>query len=416
MFLAFSIADIIQVPFGYLLDWLYQFSGSYGFSLIVFSIVVQLVMLPMTAKSKKSMMKMSRLQPQMQDIQRRYADDPQRQNAAMQALYKEEGVSMGGGCLWSLLPMLIILPLYTVVRQPIVYMLHESLEMAEQIIAVLQSAAPEAFSANSFYHQITAAQLLSQPEYSEVVKAAIPALSEATLAGVNFSFLGINLGEIPSFNVFASSFWCWPQVGLFLLAMLSAGNQVVTMWISQKMNDSLVTNKDGIQDQETAKNSQTAQTNKVMMYTMPLMMLWIGFTVPASLSLYWFVGGVVRTVEDVILNKRYRTIYDAEDAERLKRRLEQDKIEAEKERVRAERRAANPDGITENTSKKKMQKKQREQEEAQRAAATREYAARKGLLVEEEAEPDCMSGIPERPYCKGRNYDPNRYAPKQTEE
>lgn len=416
MFLSFSIADIIQVPFGYLLDWLYQLSGSYGFALIVFSVVVQLVMLPMTAKSKKSMMKMSRLQPQMQELQRRYADDPQRQNQALQNLYKEEGVSMGGGCLWSLLPLLIILPLYTVVRQPIVYMLHESLEMAEQIIAVLQSAAPEAFSANSYYHQITAAQLLSQPEYSEVVKAAIPALSEATLAGINFSFLGINLGAIPSFNVFAASFWCWPQVGLFLLALLSAGNQVVTMWISQKMNDSLVTNKDGIQDEETAKKSQTAQTNKVMMLTMPLMMLWIGFTVPASLSLYWFVGGVVRTVEDVILNKRYRTIYDAEDAERLKRRLEQDRIEAEKERIRAERRAANPDGITDNTSKKKMQKKQREQEQAERAAASKEYALRKGLSVEEEEVPETMSGIPDRPYCKGRNFDPNRYASKQTEE
>ena len=191
---------------------------------------------------------------------------------------------------------------------------------------------------------------------------------------------------------------------------------LVTMWISQKMNDSLVTNKDGIQDQETAKNSQTAQTNKIMMYTMPLMMLWIGFTVPASLSLYWFVGGVVRTVEDVILNKRYRTIYDAEDAERLKRRLEQDRIEAEKERVRAERRAANPDGITENTSKKKMQKKLKEQEQAQRAAASREYALRKGLEVEEDEEPEVMSGIPDRPYCKGRNYDPNRYASKQREE
>ena len=417
MFLSFSIADIIQVPFGYLLDWLYQFSHSYGLSLIIFSVVVQLVMLPMTAKSKKSMMKMSRLQPQLQDIQRRYADDPQRQNQALQALYKEEGVSMGGGCLWSLLPMLIILPLYTVVRQPIVYMLHESLEVAEQIIAVLQNAVPEAFSANTYYHQITAAQLLSQPEYSELVKAAIPTLSEATLAGVNFSFLGINLGAIPPFNIFAATFWCWPNIGLFLIALLSAGNQVVTMWISQKMNDSLVTNKDGIQDQETAKNSQTAQTNKIMMYTMPLMMLWIGFTVPASLSLYWFVGGVTRTVEDVILNKRYRTIYDAEDAQRLKLRLEQDRIEAEKERVRAERRAANPEGITENTSKKKLQKKQREQEEAQRAAATREYAARKGLVTEEDdAESDCMSGIPERPYCKGRNFDPNRYAPKQTEE
>ena len=417
MFLAFSIADIIQVPFGYLLDWLYQFSHSYGFALIVFSIVVQLVLLPMTAKSKKSMMKMSRLQPQLQELQRRYADDPQRQNQALQNLYKEEGVSMGGGCLWSLLPMLIILPLYTVVRQPIVYMLHESLEVAEQIVAVLVEAAPEAFSANSFYHQITAAQLLSQPEYSELVKAAIPTLSEATLAGIDFTFLGINLGDIPKFNVFASTFWCWPQIGAFLIALLSAGNQVVTMWISQKMNDSLVTNKDGIQDQETAKNSQTAQTNKIMMYTMPLMMLWIGFTVPASLSLYWFVGGVVRTAEDVLLNKRYRTIYDAEDAERLKRRLEQDKIEAEKERIRAERRAANPDGITENTSKKKMQKKQKEQEEAQRAAATREYAARKGLLAEDgEEEKETMSGIPDRPYCKGRNYDPNRYASQQTEE
>lgn len=414
MFLSFSIADIIQVPFGYLLDWLYQFSNSYGLSLIIFSIVVQLVMLPMTAKSKKSMMKMSRLQPQLQDIQRRYADDPQRQNQALQALYKEEGVSMGGGCLWSLLPLLIILPLYTVVRQPIVYMLHESLEVAEQIVSVIQQAAPEAFSANTYYHQITAAQLL--PQYAEVVKQAIPAISDATLAGIDFTFLGINLGAIPEFNVFAATFWCWPKIGAFLIALLSAGNQVATMWISQKMNDSLITNKDGIQDQETAKNSQAAQTNKIMMYTMPLMMLWIGFTVPASLSLYWFVGGVVRTVEDVILNKRYRTIYDAEDAQRLKLRMEQDRIEAEKERIRAERRAANPEGITENTSKKKLQKKQREQEEAQRAAATREYAARKGLLEEEEEAPDCMSGIPERPYCKGRNFDPNRYAPKQTEE
>lgn len=414
MFLSFSIADIIQVPFGYLLDWLYQFSNSYGLSLIIFSVVVQLVMLPMTAKSKKSMMKMSRLQPQLQDIQRRYADDPQRQNQALQALYKEEGVSMGGGCLWSLVPMLILLPLYTVVRQPIVYMLHESLEVAEQIVSVIQQAAPEAFSANTYYHQITAAQLL--PQYAEVVKQAIPAISDATLAGIDFTFLGINLGAIPEFNVFAATFWCWPKIGAFLIALLSAGNQVATMWISQKMNDSLITNKDGIQDQETAKNSQAAQTNKIMMYTMPLMMLWIGFTVPASLSLYWFVGGVVRTVEDVILNKRYRTIYDAEDAQRLKLRMEQDRIEAEKERIRAERRAANPEGITENTSKKKLQKKQREQEEAQRAAATREYAARKGLLEEEEEAPDCMSGIPERPYCKGRNFDPNRYAPKQTEE
>lgn len=414
MFL-FSLADIIQVPFGYLMGWLYQFTNNYGIALILFSVIVQLVMLPMTAKSKKSMMKMSRLQPRMQEIQRRYADDPQRQNAAIQAMYKEEGVSMGGGCLWSLVPMLIIIPLYTVVRQPLVYMLHESLETANQIVDVLKTAAPEAFGSNAYYNQITAAQLI--PQYADVLKEAIPTISDTVLNGVNFGFLGCNLGLIPPFNVFASTFWTWPNVGLFLLALLSAGNQVVTMWINQKMNDSVVTNKDGIQDKETAQNSQAAQTGKVMMYTMPLMMLWIGFTVPASLSLYWLIGGVVRTIEDVLLTKKYRTQYDAEDAERLKRRLEQDRIEAEKEQQRAERRAANPDGITENTSKKKMQKKQREQEEAERSAAAREYAARKGLVTEEEeSQTETMSGIVDRPYCKGRNYDPNRYASNQTEE
>ena len=414
MFL-FSLADIIQVPFGYLMGWLYQFTNNYGIALILFSIIVQLVMLPMTAKSKKSMMKMSRLQPRMQEIQRRYADDPQRQNAAIQAMYKEEGVSMGGGCLWSLVPMLIIIPLYTVVRQPLVYMLHESLETANQIVDVLKTAAPEAFGSNAYYNQITAAQLI--PQYADVLKEAIPTISDTVLNGVNFGFLGCNLGLIPPCHVFASTFWTWPNVGRFLLALLSAGNPVVTMWINQKMNDSVVTNKDGIQDKETAQNSQAAQTGKIMMYTMPLMMLWIGFTVPASLSLYWLIGGVVRTIEDVLLTKKYRTQYDAEDAERLKRRLEQDRIEAEKEQQRAERRAANPDGITENTSKKKMQKKQREQEEAERSAAAREYAARKGLVTEEEeSQTETMSGIADRPYCKGRNYDPNRYASNQTEE
>lgn len=415
MLLAFHIADIIQVPFGYLMEAFYRLTNNYGFALILFSVVVQLVLLPITAKSKKSMMKMSRLTPQMQDIQRRYADDPARQNQAIQDLYREEGVSMGGGCLWSFVPMLLLLPLYTVVRQPIVYMLHENLDVANQIVEVIKGINPELFSGNAYYHQMVAAQYI--PQYAEAIKSAIPAIGETALQGINFGFAGIDLGAVPQFNVFASTWaWNWAHIGALLIALLSAGYQVVSMLIMQKMNDSLVTNKDGIQDKETAETSQAAQTNKVMMWTMPLMMLWIGFTVPCALSLYWFASGVVRTVEDVVLNKRYRKIYDAEDAERLKRRLEQDKIEAEKERIRAQRRAENPDGITENTSKKRLQKQQREAEAAQKAAAAKEYAAKKGKLQEEEEGKLPLSGIAERPYCKGRAYDPNRYASDQKED
>ena len=407
--LAFHIADIIQVPFGYLMEALYRLTNNYGFALILFSVIVQLVLLPITEKSKKSRMKMSRLTPQLQEIQRRYANDPARQNQAMQDLYREEGVSMGGGCLWSFVPMLLLLPLYTVVRQPIVYMLHENMEVANQVVEVIKGINPELFGGNAYYHQMIAAQYI--PQYAEAIKAAIPAIGDIALEGINFGFIGIDLGAVPQFNVFASTWaWNWAHIGALLIALCSAGYQVVSMLIMQKMNDSLVTDKDGIQDKETAENSQTAQTNKVMMWTMPLMMLWIGFTVPCALSLYWFVGGVVRTVEDVILNNRYRKIYDAEDAERLKRRLEQDRIEAEKERIRAQRRAENPDGITENTSKKRLQKQQRDAEAAQKAAAAKEYAMKKGKLVEDEEENLPLSGIADRPYCKGRAYDPNRYA------
>ena len=409
MFLAFQLSDIITVPFGYLLKLLYSLTSNYGVAMILFALLVQAVMLPINAKSKKSMMKMSRLQPRIQDIQRRYAHDTQKQNELIQKLYQDEGASVGGGCLWSMIPLFILIPLFTVIREPITYILMESEEVAAQIIATIKSLNPDIFSTNTYYDQVIAAQAISQ--YAEELRTAIPGISEATLAGINFNFLGINLGAIPQFNVFSESWaWDWAHIGAFLIPILSAGSQVLQMWIGQKANDSVITNEKGVQDKEMAANSQAAQTNKMMMWMMPLMSLWIGFTVSAGLSLYWFVGGVFRMITDPIMTNHYRKIYDAEDAIRLQKALEEDRIEAEKERIRAERRAANPDGITTNTSKKKLQKQQRDQEASAKAAAAKEYAAKKGVVEEQEDTSNCMSGIPSRPYCKGRNYDPNRYA------
>lgn len=414
MILAFHIADIIQVPFGYLLEFLYQITNNYGWALILFAVIVQMVLLPISAKSKRSMMKMSRLTPEIQRIQQRYPDDQTKQSQAMQELYKQEGVSMGGGCLWGLIPMLILLPLYTVVRQPLTYMLHESAENVTQIVNIIRQAAPDLFSNNVYYDQMIAAQNI--PQFAEAIKAAIPDISQRTLAGIDPNFFGINMASIPQFNIFGAAWaWDWAHIGAFLVALLSTVNQVVSMLVSQKTNNSVVTNEDGLQDKEAVEKSQANQTNKIMMWMMPLMMLWIGFTVPCALSVYWFAGGVVRTIQDALLTVHYRKIYDAEDAERLKRRLEQDRLEEEKERIRAQRRAANPDGITENTSKKKLQKQQRDQEQQAREAAEKEYALRKGKPIQEEA-PVSLSGVSDRPYCKGRAYDPNRYASNHSED
>ncbi len=416
MFLAFKLSNLVTVPFGWLMGVLYDLTNNYGVAMIIFALIVQAVLTPINAKSKKSMMKMSRLQPRIQEIQRKYANDQQKQNEAIQKLQQEEGASMGmGGCLWSLVPMLILFPLFTVIREPITYILGEGAEVAGQIIATIKEAAPELFSGNNYYDQVIAAEAI--PQFAAELRNAIPGISEDTLAGINFNFLGINLGKIPQFNIFSASWaWDWAHIGAFLIPIISAASQVLQMWVSQKGNDSVITNEKGVQDKEMAQNSQAAQTNKSMMIMMPLMSLWIGFTVSAGLSLYWFIGGVFRMITDPIMTAHYRKIYDAEDAIRLKRAMEEEKIEAEKERIRAERRAANPEGITANTSKKKLQKQQRDQEQAAKSAAAKEYAAKKGIAVEEEEGNDCMSGIPSRPYCKGRNYDPNRYASKATEE
>ena len=416
MLLAFQISDIVTVPFGWLLRVLYDLTTNYGVAIIIFSILVKLVLLPMNAKGKKSMMKMSRLTPQIQKLQEKYADDQNKQQQAIQELYKKEGVSTCSGCIWSFIPILILFPLYTVIRQPIEYMLGETAENAAAITNAIKEAAPNLFGANTYYAQMTAARHI--PDFAEAIKAVLPDISAETLAGVNFNFLGIDLGSIPSFNVFAWESYDWATIGLFLIPVLSAGSQVLSMLISQRMNNSVVTNDKGVQDTETAKKSQQAQSNKMMTWMMPIMSLWIGFTVPCALSLYWLCSGLLSTLFDMILTQHYRKIYDAEDAVRLKKAMEEEAIEAEKERLRAEKRAANPDGITANTSKKKLQQKQKAEEQAAKAAAAKEYAAKKGLATEEESadEPKPMSGIANRPYAKGRNYDPNRYAAKNTEE
>ncbi len=413
-----GLADIVQVPFGWLLDFLYQLTTNYGVSLIIFAFLVKIILLPATAKAKKSSMKMSRLTPQVQAIQKKYANDQQKQGQEMQALYKREGVSMGGSCLWSFVPILILIPLYTVVRQPIVYMLGETLEHAETIVGVIQEKLPELITnSNQFYSQMLAAAHI--PEFVEDIKAALPEVSEKTLAGINFNFIGINLGEVPTFNIFGDKWsWDWAHIGAFLVPVLSAASQMLTMLLTTKTNNSLITDEKGLQDKETAKQSQAGQQSKMMMYMMPLFSLWIGFTVPAALSLYWLAQGIVSTIADLYLNQKYRKIYDAEDAERLKKALAEEAEEAEKERQRAQRRAENPDGITTNTSKKKMQqKKQQEQEEA-KAAAAKEYAAKKGIITETEEDNSekPLSGIADRPNCKGRAYDPNRYNTHNTEE
>ena len=403
--------DFIKVPFGYILNLFYQFTGGYGWALILFALFLRLVLLPATAKSKKNTMKMSRLQPQIQFLQKKYGNDQQKMTQAMQELYKAENVSMGAGCLWSLLPLFLLFPLYSVVREPLTYMLGLDNGDRKVIYDALRSIGIVG-SGNNF-HQMSIAPFIG--EAKELLQGKIDAQA---LQGISFDFLGFKLDHIPEIPFTSGWAWDWQHIGVVLMPVLSSASQIVSMLISQNMNNSLITNEKGLRDKEAAENSQTNKTSKTMLYIMPLMTLFIGFSFPAALSLYWLAGGVFTTMMDVILTKKYRKIYDAEDASRLRKALQEEEAEMERERIRAERRAANPDGITQNTSKKKLQQSKQRELEAEKAAAQKEYAMKKGIYVEEEKDegPKALSGIPERPFCKGRAYVADRYSANATEE
>ena len=283
-------------------------------------------------------------------------------------------------------------PLYTVIRQPLTYLMHIPADTAAEMVTYLRENAASLFGTNTYYDQLIVARHLGT--YAEAMKAAIPALQDLTIAPMSFDFLGVDLGMIPSFAFWNWSSHTWADWGLFLLAML----------ISQKMNNTVATDKDGVQDQEAVKKANS--TNLMMVIMMPLMSLWIGFTVPAALSLYWLVQGIFGIAQDAILTVHYRKVYDEEDRVKAAAYAERMKAEEEKERIRAQRRAENPDGITTNTSKKKLQ----QQQKAASESAAREYAAKQNEKDSETPEEDkSFSGDPERPYSRGRAYRPERY-------
>ena len=367
-----TISSIIPIAFGYLFRWLYEFTLNYGLTIFLFALIVKLILLPVIAKQKKTMMKTSRLAPQLKELERIYGDDKTRYNQAMMDLYKEEGVSMTGGCLWSLLPMLILIPLYYVIREPLTYVLR--LDYTD--ILAIKAAFGD-----------------TNPAYWQLAAAHSKGL-------MDLSMFGIDLSVIPSWHIWRAT--SWSDIGQFLIPVVSAGFNYLSMFVSQKLNTTVTTDENGERDNDAAALAN--KSNKSMMLMMPLMSLFFGFIMPVGMSLYWIAQSILGILQDWLLTTHYRKVYDAEDEEKRKRAAERAALEAEKERIRAQRRAENPDGITANTSRKKLEQKKA----AEREAAAREYAA-KNAPPKPANEDAPLSGDPERPYARGRAYQPDRY-------
>lgn len=403
----------VLIPFAWLLRTLYQVFGNYGVALILFSLITKLILLPFNAKSKKSMMKTSRLGPKLKELEKKYGDDKLKYQQEVSALYKKENVSPTGGCLWSLLPLLLLMALYYVIRQPMTYLMQLSTDQITEISNILTGLGLDISSTNKAYQEIAVAKYVYQN--MDAIQAVVPDIASRA---IDFSFLGINLAEIPSWRWILGGSYTLAGFGLWIIPILSAAANFLSMQISQKLNGSVATNDKGEKDADAA--AAVAQSMKTMLWIMPLFSLWIGFSMPASICVYWIAQAVFNTILDGILTVHYRKVYDAEDALKREKAAEEAAIEAEKEARRAERRAANPDGMANpNTSRRKVKKQLR-------AAENTEFAGL-GKLTEEQKEDirqkaqekelarGGLSGDPNRPYSRGRAYDPARYGTAQEE-
>ena len=393
----------IAKPFGILLLWLYHLVNNYGIAIFLFALVVKIILLPFQMKSKKSMMRMSALQPQVQALQKRHEGNPRKLQEETNKLYKEEHINPMSGCLWSLIPFPILIALYQAIRFPITVMMRVPKELMEEGGALLTKLTEAGFdkfveTANLSQRTLSGYKELVQSQFISNNWAQFEGISDK-LVNINYKFLGLNLGDMPKLMFWKDGF-TWVAVGLFLIPVVSAFLSWLQMKISQTASPSVGT---------TTQQAQTAQQMKTMNLMMPLVSLYICFIMPAALGIYWIFNSVLAIIQEWILNK----VYGKQIAEETAAREERMRIrEAEYERKRQETARMKAEGKTTentNTSKKKQQARAKAELDELKAAAVREEkAARRAKLgIEEEEIP--ASQVGNRRYARGRAYVADRF-------
>ena len=302
----------ICVPFAWLTRLFYTWTGSYGIALILFTLMVKLVLLPFQLKSKKSMLRMGRMNSKVQEIQKKYANNKEKQQQEIADLYAREGVNPMSGCLWSFLPFPILIALYYIIRTPLRYFMSLSNEIIAKIteLAVSLGYVSGASGQAAAYDQIYLAKFIH--EHWAEFDGKFPGLID-----LNYHFLGMDLSNVPKdlFGQFPSGGWA--VIGLMIMPLISAALQFLMTQISMKSNG----------------NANMNGSSKAMLYMMPLMTVWMGYILPAALCVYWIANAAFSCLQELLLNKKFNAILDREetDKERQKREARYNKMQAARE-------------------------------------------------------------------------------------
>ena len=278
--------------FGYLLNFLYTWLQNYGWAIILFSVILQVVLLPLSIKQQKSLKKSAKIQQEMQKLQVKYKNNPELLNQEVMGLYKKEKVSPFSGCLSSIIQLILFLSVFYLVSRPLTYMK----KVDPAILENYQQEITESGGSSSY------------PEIKIIEEKA----DEDENVYINMNFLGLDLSKVPMQNL--------SDIKVLIIPIL----YVITTFVNIKIMTNLNKTKeqrqkekeekerikqknalvDGSKEESVDEQLQSMQqmTNS-MNYMMPIMSIAIAVIAPLGLSLYWLVKNILQLCERLILNK-----------------------------------------------------------------------------------------------------------------
>lgn len=299
-----AIFSIFAKPLGWVMSLLYGWVGSYLLTIFLFTFLVRLALFPVSLKSQKTQADRARLAPRLEKLQKKYGKDQQKLMEKQQELYQKEGVKMTAGCLPSILQMLVLFSVIAVIYKPLTYLQNVPADAINSSITILTEEKNEdgtplvnAQQAKSeYYKELTLLRFAE--DYPAEIKGALQQAGVTDVDGMygeivktksEFSFFGVSLLDTPWTGSFTGINWLW------LVAILSGLTALGTSFVSMHFMKA------------TQPEQQPGQgcMNNSMLYMMPLMSLFISFSVPAGVGLYWVFSNLLAMVQTVVLNSIY---------------------------------------------------------------------------------------------------------------
>lgn len=285
--------------FGTILNFIYNIVNNYGFAIILFSILLKVVLLPLSIKQQKTMIKTTKLQEQMKALQFKYKNNPEKLNQETIRLYKSENMSPFSGCLSAILQLVIILAVFYMVKSPLTFVKGVSEEDINNYKNELQSANLEV---NQAY-----------PEISIIRHKG----KEDEKVYLNMEFLGLDLSKVPMQNLSDPKVYIIPI--LYILSTFISTKLTTSM--NKKDKDKKLLN-DHVEDyegeskevkEEVQEVDMMEQTNKSMSLLMPIMSISISLVAPLGLALYWLTSNVLMILERIFMNKYFKSKEEKEN-------------------------------------------------------------------------------------------------------